>query len=114
MAENLINAKIEGFFKVHSEHRNEDQLASYGETKAGMGQKEALAKLYKEWAGFQWATCGLRSVKKYLRGTAWAKAQRLASVAGWGNSILDAADGLQKERMKDGSSGWATQDHHCC
>lgn len=43
------------------------------------------------------------SGKEYLGGIAWAKAQRLASVAGWGNSILDGADGLQKERMKDGS-----------
>lgn len=52
--------------------------------------------------------------KEYLGGIAWAKAQRLPSVVGWGNSILDGADGLQNERMKDGSSGWVMQDHQCC
>ena len=52
--------------------------------------------------------------KSIWGGIAWAKAQRPPSVVGWGNSILDGADGLQKERMKDGRSGWVTQDLQCC
>lgn len=70
-----------------------------------------MAKRYREWVDI----CGLGKWERVFGGgTARAKAQRLASVVGWGNSILDGADGLQKERMKDGSSGWVTQDHQCC
>lgn len=52
--------------------------------------------------------------KSEFGGTARGNAQRQASLVGWSNSILDGADGLQEERIKDGGSGWVAKDHQCC
>ena len=73
-----------------------------------------MTRLYKGWAGYPEANRGLEEWRRVSGGTARGNAQRQASLVRWSNSILDGADGLQEERIKDGGSGWVAKDHQCC
>ena len=69
-----------------------------------------MAKLYKEWVGFQWATCGLGKCEKVFGGDSMGKGSEAGQCRRLGQLHFGCSTWLEKERMKDGSSGWATQD----